>query len=102
MVCGISTLPKNIITKHIYSYLTVEIEIDPVDFKIVDVSCMLVPLLVKKLLKNALSGCEVEEGLRNAIEQIEARFFSSAKRAIIAAIKDAHARYIEYKERNIG
>ena len=99
VVCGISRLPENITAKHVYGYLSLEIEIDPVDFKIVDVSCTLVPSLGEKLLMSALLGYEVEEGIKNAIKEIEARFVSTTKRAVIAAIEDAYARYVEYTKR---
>ena len=97
--CGVSRLPENITAKHVYGYLTLEIEVDPVDFKIVDLSCTLVPSLGEKLLMNALLGYEVESGIKNAIREIDARFVSTTKRAVIAAIEDVYARYIEYRKR---
>lgn len=100
VLCGVSRLPENITAKHVYGYFTLEVEIDLVDYKIVDFSCTLVPSLGEKLLMNALLGYEVEEGIKNATEEIEARFFGIAKRAIIAAIEEVHKRYIEYRKKN--
>lgn len=94
--CGNSRLPENVTAKHVFGYLSVEIEVDPVDFKIVDASCTLLPSLGEKVLVNALVGNEVEEGIKNAVNEIEERFFSTTKRAIIAAIEDAYKRYTDY------
>ena len=94
--CGISRLPENVTAKHVFGYLSVELEVDPVDLKIVDVSCTLLPALGEKILINALMGYEIEEGVKNAVNEIENRFFSTTKRAIIAAIEDAYKRYTDY------
>lgn len=94
--CGISKLPENVTAKHVFGYLSVELEVDPVDLKIVDVSCTLLPTLGEKILINALINYEIEEGVKNAVDEIENRFFSATKRAIIAAIEDAYKRYTDY------
>lgn len=99
---GISRLPENVTAKHVYGYLSVELEVDPVDFKIVDASCTLLPSLGEKILINALVGYQIEEGIKNAIKEIESRFYSTTKRAVIAAIEDAYKKYMDYiKEKGI-
>ena len=72
---------------------TIEIEIDLLDAKIVDVSCMLVPSLGEKILCTALVGNKFDEGIQNAVEQLNERFFSTTKRAVIAALEDAYRCY---------
>ncbi len=94
--CGISKLPENVTAKYVFGYLSVELEVDPVNFKIVDVSCTLLPALGEKILMNALINYEIEEGVKNAVNEIENRFFSTTKRAIIAAIEDAYKKYTDY------
>jgi len=93
---GNARLPENVTAKHVFGYLSIELEVDPVNFKIADVSCTLLPSLGEKVLVNALMGCEIEEGIKNAVSEIESRFFSTTKRAIIAAVEDAHRRYVDY------
>ena len=94
--CGNSRLPENVTAKHVFGFFSVELEVDPVDFKIIDASCTLLPSLGEKVLLNALVGHEIEEGIENAVNEIEGRFFSTTKRAIIAAIEDAYKRYEDY------
>ena len=99
---GNARLPENVSVKHVFGCLSVELEVDPVDFKIVDASCTLLPSLGEKILINALIGCEIEEGIKTAINEIESRFFSTTKRAIIAAVEDAHRKYVDYiKEKGV-
>lgn len=99
---GISRLPENVTAKHVFGYLSVELEVDPVDYKIVDASCTLLPSLGEKILINALVGYQIEEGIKNAIKEIENRFYSTTKRAVIAAIEDAYKKYMDYvKEKGI-
>jgi hypothetical protein len=94
--CGNSRLPENVTAKHVFGFFSIELEVDPVDFKIIDASCTLLPSLGEKVLLNALVGHKIEEGIENAVSEIEGRFFSTTKRAIIAAIEDAYKRYEDY------
>ena len=93
IVAGSARLPENIAVRHVFGYFAVELEIDPVDCKIIDVSCTMLPSLGEKIVYNALLGNEVEEGIKNAIQQLERRFFSVTKRAVIAALEDAYKWY---------
>ena len=93
IVAGSARLPENITARHVFGFFAIELEIDPVDCKIVDVSCTMLPSLGEKIVQNALLGNEVEEGIKDAIEQLERRFFSVTKRAVIAALEDAYKWY---------
>ena len=93
VIAGSARLPENITAKHVFGYFSIELEVDPVDFKIVDVSCTLLPFLGEKILHSSLLGYQIEEGIKNAIEQLERRFYSVTKRAIIAALEDAYKWY---------
>ena len=96
VIAGSARLPENITTKHVFGYLTIELEIDPVDSTIVDVSCTLLPFLGEKILHNALLGNKVEEGIERAIIQLDRRFFSVTRRAVIAALEDAYRWYKKF------
>jgi len=77
---------------HVFGYFAIELEIDT-EHKIIDVSCTMLPSLGEKIVYNALFGNEIEEGIRNAKQQLEGRLYSTTKRAIIAALEDVHKRY---------
>ncbi len=93
IVAGSARLPEEVTAKHVFGCITIELEIDPVDSTIVDFSCTLVPSLGGKILRNALLGSTVEEGIEKAIIQLDRRFLSVTKRAVIAALEDAYRWY---------
>ncbi len=93
IVAGSARLPEEVTAKHVFGCITIELEIDLVDDTIIDSSCTLVPSLGGKILHNALVGRTVEEGIEKAITQLDRRFFSINRRALIAALEDAYRWY---------
>ena len=93
IIAGSARLPENITAKHVFGYLTIELEVDPADLTIVDVSGTMLPFLGEKILHNALLGNKFEEAIQETIEQLDRRFFSVTKRAVIAALEDAYRWY---------
>ena len=93
IVAGSARLPEEVTAKHVFGCITIELEIDPVDSTIVDISCTLVPSLGGKILHNALLGNKVDEGIEKAIIQLDRRFFNVTRRAVIAALEDAYRWY---------
>jgi len=93
VIAGSARLPENVTAKHVFGYVTIELEIDPVDRTVVDVSCTLLPFLGEKILQNALLGNRFEAAIEDAVAQLDRRFYSVTKRAIIAALEDAFRWY---------
>ncbi len=79
-------------------YFCIDLELDPVDFEIVDFACTEIGSFVERILHNALLGYKAEEGIKNAIDQVEKTLFCSFKNGIVAALEDANRRYKEMKE----
>ena len=96
IIAGSARLPEGVTAKHVFGCLTIELEIDPVDSIVVDISCTLVPSLGEKILHDALLGSNVHEGIEEAKIQLDKRFFSVTRRAIIAALEDAYRWYKKY------
>ena len=67
VISGSARLPENVTAKHIFGCFTPELEIDPLDEKIVDASCTIMPLLGEKILCSALLGNKVSEGIKNPV-----------------------------------
>jgi len=101
VIAGSARLPENITAKHVFGYITIELEIDPVDSTIVDISCTLLPFLGEKILHSALLGNKVDEAIQSAIAQLDKRFYSVTKRAVIAALEDAYRWYKKSVEKNL-
>ena len=96
IVAGSARLPEGITAKHVFGYLTIELEIDPVDSTVVDISCTLSPHVSEKMLHKALLGNKIDEGIKEAITQLNERFFNATRGAVIAALEDAYRWYQRY------
>ena len=101
---GYALLPSKATNGGIHGALSVEIEIDPFDKRIVDAKCNLLPALGEKLLTEILIGSFIEDGLERAIAEIRSRYFSVTQRATISTLEEILKRYKEYmnKENNIN
>lgn len=93
---GFARLPANAVSMFAVGVLAVEIEVDPYNMKVVDAACNCLPPLGQKLLVGLLVGNKIENGLEEAIKKIRARYFSTAQRAMIAALEDVQKHYREY------
>ncbi len=96
IIAGSARLPENTTAKHVFGHLTIELEIDHSDSTIVDFSCTLSPSLGEKMLRNALLRSKIEEGIRDAVKQLEERFSGATKKAMIAALEDTYKQYKKY------
>ncbi|MHC4805274.1 MAG: DUF3870 domain-containing protein [Planctomycetota bacterium] len=93
VISGSARLPKELSGEGNTGRLWVELEVTVDTSKIVDFSCSRVSRLGEKMLREALLEHEIDEGIQNAINEIEKRFFSIVKRATIAALEDANLAY---------
>lgn len=93
VIAGAARLPDNITAKHVFGFLTIELEVNLVDSTVVDISCTLSPSLGEKMLRNVLLGSKVEEGIKDAVKQLEERFLGATKKAVIAGLWDANNQY---------
>jgi len=96
ILCGTSRLPANLVSEHIF---TIEVEVELKNWKILNFGCTKCLPLGEKILQKSLLGYEVEAGIKNSIEQIDTRYFSNTRKAVVAALRDLSLRYAEYKKR---
>ncbi len=78
--------------------LTLELEVDPYDMRIVDAACDCIPALGQKLQIGLLTGRKLEDGLSDIVAEIRARYHSITQRAMIAALEDVLRRYEEFRK----
>jgi len=71
----------------------IELELDPCDFRVVDLACKKIPCLGEEMLRDALLGCKVEEGIKNAIDQVEKRWPCFLKDVVTSALEDVNKWY---------
>ncbi len=95
---GFARLPANAGVPQGGGVLALELEVDPYDMRIVDAACDCIPALGQKFLIGLLAGRKLEDGLKDVVEEIRARYFSITQRAMIAALEDVLKRYEEYRK----
>ena len=98
MISGYESFTRDIAAQNGLDYFCIDLELDPVDFEIVDFACTKMAGLAEKILRSALLGYKVEEGVKNAIDQVEKRLSFPFKSGIIAALEDANRWYKKMKE----
>lgn len=76
----------------------IDLELDPVDFEIVDLACTEIGSFGERILHDALLGYKAEEGIKNAINQVEKTLFCSFKSGIVAALENANRWYKKIKD----
>ncbi|HNW91783.1 MAG TPA: DUF3870 domain-containing protein [bacterium] len=97
ILAGFARLPESIAARHHCGFLSIEIELDPHDNRIVDCNCTAVSNLVVKIMGNTLLGSPIESGIRMCMEQLETRLYSVTKRALIAALEDVYRNFQKYR-----
>ncbi|UCC96013.1 MAG: DUF3870 domain-containing protein, partial [Candidatus Omnitrophota bacterium] len=77
----------------------IDLELDPVDFEIVDFACTNTACVGEEILRDALLGQKAEEGVKNAIDQVRKRLPCPCKSSIIlGALEEVHRWYKKMKE----
>ena len=71
----------------------IELELDPCDFRVVNLACKKIPCIGEEILRDALLGYKIEEGIKNAIDQIEKRWPCFFKDMVTGALEDANKWY---------
>ena len=102
IIAGTARLPENVTAKHVFGYLTIELEVNRYNCEVVDVSCTLLPSLGRKMLRKVLLNRTIDEGIKDGIKQLNGRFSGATKKAMIAALEDAYRRYEKFREKLKG
>ena len=100
VVSGYESFTRDIAAQNGLDHFCIDLELDPVDFEIVDFACTKMAGLAEKILRDALLGYKVKEGVKNAIDQVEKRLSFPFKSGIIACFEDANKWYKKMEEHN--
>ncbi len=93
---GFSKLPTAAVNMYGTTGLSLEIEVDPFNMKIVDAACNCLPPLSQKMVCFMLIGHQVTDVFEEAIHQIRDRYISVTQRAVIAALEDLQRQVRRY------
>ncbi|SCZ75994.1 DUF3870 domain-containing protein [Acidaminobacter hydrogenoformans] len=91
-ISGYARLPQGITAEEMYTVMVVGMVVDKDTGLILDVECSLVTDLAKKFIKDLLVGKSLEH-ISEIEEALTLRYFGSARKALISAIKIAYEKY---------
>ncbi len=60
--------------------------------QIIDVSCNAILDISRDFIRSMLVGCDLLDGLDEAIHRVRSRYFGSSQKALVAALRDANGR----------
>lgn len=60
--------------------------------QIIDVSCNAILDISRDFIRSMLVGCDLLDGLDEAIRRVRSRYFGSSQKALVAALRDANGR----------
>jgi len=92
MVSGYGKSQTGIACQHSGCFC-IELELDPCDFRVVDLTCKHILCIGEEILRDTLLGYKVEEGIKNAINQVEKRWPCFLKDMVKGALEDANKSY---------
>jgi len=94
---GYSRLPSEMTAAEVYGTLGVGLEIDPQTGEVVDAAITLVTEMAWRFFAATMIGQNLNEGIDQAIADIEETYYGTGKKAIIHATREAYARYLDFK-----
>lgn len=91
-ISGYARLPQGITAEEMYTVMVVGMIVDRNTGLILDAECSLVTDLAKKFIKELLVGKSLDH-ITEIEEALTLRYFGSARKALISAIKIAYEKY---------
>lgn len=92
-VTGYAKLPAGITASELSKMVGIALELDPADGRIVRADCTLATRLAREFFASLVEGRRLREDLETIVREIESRYFGSAQKPLIAALKIALERF---------
>lgn len=96
-VAGYANLPKDIPAYTLYKTVGIYLAVDPERGAILDVDASLYSRLAKELLKEIFMGANLFEDRESILEELEQRYWGSARKAMLAAARKAFSNFDEIR-----
>jgi len=86
-ITGYAKLPSAITAEKLYEVVAVGVEVDPKTGIIVDADCTLATEVSRKFFQKITKGYCLFDGIEPLILRFETRYYGSARKAIVTALK---------------
>lgn len=97
-VTGYAKLPASITAEKLYAVIAVGVEVDPDTGVIIDCDCTLATQVGKNFFKKLTNGYCLNNGIEGLIQDFETRYYGSARKAIITALRIMYDKWLTFKE----
>ncbi|MDI6601449.1 MAG: DUF3870 domain-containing protein [Thermoanaerobacteraceae bacterium] len=95
-ITGYAKLPEGITAKEMYKVICIGLLLDSESGRIEDADCTLATVTARTIVKDILTDKNINN-MDEIIQEIEARYWGHAKKAVIAAAKMCAERFYAYK-----
>ena len=95
---GYAKLPASITAEKLYAVIAVGVEVDPDTGVILESDCTLATQVGKDFFRKLTKGYCLNNGLEDLIQEFETRYYGSARKAIITALRIMYDRWLTFKE----
>ena len=94
---GHARLPQSLGHRFGSTMVSVEIEVDLADARIIDVSCFPISELAERLVKSVLIGRLITTDMDAAAAELQRRYIGAAQRALATAVTSARDTYARWQ-----
>lgn len=95
---GYAKLPASITAEKLYAVIAVGVEVDPDTGVIIECDCTLATQVGKNFFRKLTKGYCLNNGIDDLVQQLETRYYGSARKAIITALRIMYDRWLTFKE----
>ncbi len=96
-VSGYAKLPSGITAAEMYSVIGIGLLVDRKTGVIIDCDTTLATTTARKFMKDLLVGCSILK-FRELENEIKNRYYGSAKKSLIVALKSCYEKFTEIKD----
>jgi hypothetical protein len=96
-ITGYARIPQGITANQLYKVLGIAVEVETETGEIRDADCTLATTVGKRFFRELVVGYNLEAGVEPLVRMFEDRYYGSAKKAVIAALRVVEQRYEAFK-----
>ena len=97
LLTGVAKISKDDPISSSYEVFFVSLVVDRETCVIVDATCNTARDMTKEFIRSLLVRRNLETGIEDMVDEIRSRFFGMAQKSLLAALKDAHNRFLVLK-----
>nr|WP_297202092.1 DUF3870 domain-containing protein [Thermanaeromonas sp.] len=98
LLTGYARLPSTITAYRLYEVIGIAVEVRPDDGEILDADCSLATSVARRFVRDIAVGYKLSDGIDGLVQEIERRYWGSARKAIIMAFRVIYEKFVARKQ----